>query len=292
MRPLIRPPVSRDAWIVLGLISWLLASRRSPALASGAISAPRNDDFAYRRAAITLYETGRLVLTGWAVMTLVGQLVATLPFLWVSGGSAWAFAATGAIFAVAGIVASYSLARRLPSPWMGRICRAARGPSPGIHGLHDVLHDRGAGLRHGDVVPGDRGRGDPSIAGGASLALAGRIARGRVLCVQHPGIRHCRTDRRTRCRWRVGSPGAQAPRRHRARRARGRVRRHLRVHLEPARPGEPGLERAHAGDHPEGPGRCRGALARPRAGAPGRRDDLGPALVAIRRSASASSSGR
>ena len=89
-------------------------------IASGAISAPRNDDFAYRRAAITLYETGRLVLTGWAVMTLVGQLVATLPFLWISGGSAWAFAATGAIFAVAGIAASYSLARRRLSPgWAG-----------------------------------------------------------------------------------------------------------------------------------------------------------------------------
>ena len=149
-----------------------------------------------------------------------------------------------------------------PVSRMGRIRGAARGPSPGIHGLHDVIHDRGACLRHGDVVPGHRGRGDPSIAGGASLALAGRVARGRVLCVQHPGIRHCRTDRRTRCRWRVGSPRAQAPIRHRARRARGRVRRHLRVHLEPARPGEPGLERAHAGDHPEGPGRCRGALAR------------------------------
>ena len=53
-------------------------------------------------------------------MTLVGQLVATLPFLWVSGGSAWAFAATGGIFAVAAIVAGYSLARRLLSPgWAG-----------------------------------------------------------------------------------------------------------------------------------------------------------------------------
>ena len=120
MRPLIRSLAGSDARIVLGLIVLAVGLPAVAGIASGAISAPRNDDFAYRRAAITLYETGRLELTGWAVMTLVGQLVATLPLLWVSGGSAWAFAATGAIFAVAGIVASYSLARRLLSPgWAG-----------------------------------------------------------------------------------------------------------------------------------------------------------------------------
>ena len=102
-------------------------------------------------------------------------------------------------------------------------------------------------------MPGHRRRRDPSIAGGASLALAGRVARRRVLCVQHPGIRHCRTDRRTRCRWRVGSPRAQAPIRHRTRGARGRVRRHLRVRLE-SLPGQesPVCEHTHPGDHPEG----------------------------------------
>jgi hypothetical protein len=120
MRSLIHPLARRDAWIVGGLIILAVGFPAIAGIVSGAISAPRNDDFAYRRAAITLYETGRLELTGWAVMTLVGQLLATLPLLWVSGGGAWAFAATGAIFAVAGIVASYSLARRILSPgWAG-----------------------------------------------------------------------------------------------------------------------------------------------------------------------------
>lgn len=116
MRSVIRAVRGRDLWIVLGLITLAVGIPAIVGVVSGAISIPHNDDFAYRRPAMTLYETGRLELTGWAVMTLVGQLMATLPLLWLAQGSAWAFAATTAIFAVAGIVASYSLARRLLSP--------------------------------------------------------------------------------------------------------------------------------------------------------------------------------
>jgi hypothetical protein len=116
MRTVFRAMRGRDVWIVVALIALAVGLPAVVGVISGAISIPRNDDFAYRRAATTLFETGRIELTGWAVMTLVGQLLATLPMLWLAQGGAWAFAATTAIFAIAGIVASYSLARRLLSP--------------------------------------------------------------------------------------------------------------------------------------------------------------------------------
>jgi Dolichyl-phosphate-mannose-protein mannosyltransferase len=106
----------REAWIVLGLIALSVGLPTIAGITSGAISIPRNDDFSYRHPAMTLYESGRIEMIGWGVMTLVGQLLATLPLLWVSQGSTWAFAATTAIFTVVGVVAAYHLARRVLSP--------------------------------------------------------------------------------------------------------------------------------------------------------------------------------
>ena len=82
---------------------------------SGALSVPRNDDPAYRRVALDLYSTGRLRFNAWSEMTLVGQIVFVQPFLWLAGGGAWAFAASTATLAAAGIVAGYALARRVLS---------------------------------------------------------------------------------------------------------------------------------------------------------------------------------
>ena len=112
----IRAVRGRDMWIVLGLIALAVGLPTIVGIATGVIDIPRNDDFAYRRPATILYETGRVELTGWGAMTLVGLLVATLPLLWLADGSVWAFAATVAIFSVAGIVAGYGLARRVLSP--------------------------------------------------------------------------------------------------------------------------------------------------------------------------------
>jgi hypothetical protein len=84
---------------------------------SGALTIPHNDDFNYRRVALGLYQTGQVQLTGWTVMSLIGQLVIVEPALWVSGGASWAFAAATAILAVVAIVAGYQLVRRvLPPP--------------------------------------------------------------------------------------------------------------------------------------------------------------------------------
>ena len=106
----------RDVWIVLGLMALAVGLPTLVGIASGAIAIPHNDDFAYRRPALLLFQTGRLELSGWAVMTLVGQLFATMPLLWLTSGSAVAFAATTMAFAVVGIVAGYALARRILSP--------------------------------------------------------------------------------------------------------------------------------------------------------------------------------
>lgn len=82
---------------------------------SGALFIPRNDDPAYRRIALDLYATGRLELNGWSQMTLIGQILFVQPFLWLSGGAAWAFTASTAVLAATGIVAGYSLVRRVLS---------------------------------------------------------------------------------------------------------------------------------------------------------------------------------
>ena len=94
MRPLTRASRS-DGLIVLGLIVLAVGLPALIGIASGAIWIPHNDDFAYRRTALLFFETGRMELTGWGVMTLVGQIVATMPLLWLANGAAWAFAATG-----------------------------------------------------------------------------------------------------------------------------------------------------------------------------------------------------
>jgi hypothetical protein len=86
-------------------------------VASGAILVPHNDDFNYRRVALGLYEHGQVQLTGWTVMSLIGQLALIQPFLWVSGGASWAFAVMTAIVAVIGIAGSYMLVRRVLPPF-------------------------------------------------------------------------------------------------------------------------------------------------------------------------------
>ena len=111
-----RATPSRSAILAVALL--LLVGVGLPVLIgmlSGAISVPRNDDPAYRRVALELYSTGQLRFNAWSEMTLVGQIVYVQPFLWLSGGGAWAFAASTAVLAVAGIVAGFALARRVLS---------------------------------------------------------------------------------------------------------------------------------------------------------------------------------
>jgi hypothetical protein len=82
---------------------------------SGALTIPHNDDFNYRRVALGLYQTGQVQLTGWTVMSLIGQLVIVQPALWVSGGAPLAFAAVTSVFSLVAIVAAYLLVRPILS---------------------------------------------------------------------------------------------------------------------------------------------------------------------------------
>jgi len=81
------------------------------ALISGSLVIPHNDDFNYRRVALDLYQYGRIQLTGWTVMSLIGQLFLVQPLLWLTGGAPWAFGTMTSFTAVVGIVASYLLVR-------------------------------------------------------------------------------------------------------------------------------------------------------------------------------------
>src|SRR4051812_29939849 len=107
---------ARDPWIVLGLFVLAVVLPAIVATIGGAILVPHNDDFGYRRVATTLFEDGRIQFTGWTVMTLLGQIFFTLPFLWVLAGSPWAFALSSAALVGIGIVATYHLARRVLTP--------------------------------------------------------------------------------------------------------------------------------------------------------------------------------
>jgi len=78
---------------------------------AGSLLVPHNDDPSIRRAALGLYETGRLELNGWTTMTLVGQLLFVQPFLWAAGGGQLGFAVATATTAAVGIVGGYLLVR-------------------------------------------------------------------------------------------------------------------------------------------------------------------------------------
>ena len=82
---------------------------------SGAIVVPHNDDPSMRRVALGLFNSGRLELNGWTSMTLVGQIAFVQPFLWATGGGPWGFAVATISLATVGIVAGYTLVRRILS---------------------------------------------------------------------------------------------------------------------------------------------------------------------------------
>ena len=112
-----RPAVGRVDWLALGAI--VLFAVGLPAVLAGtggALDIPHNDDFDYRRVALTLFGDGRLEMRGFSVMALIGQVLAVQPLLWLSGGAPWAFAATTAAFSVLGLAAAYVVVRRVLGP--------------------------------------------------------------------------------------------------------------------------------------------------------------------------------
>jgi hypothetical protein len=111
----IRKELAKDSFVVVMLCAMAVGMPALLALGSGALTIPHNDDFDYRRVALGLFESGEVTLTGWSQMSLIGQLYFVQPFLWISGGDPWSFAAATAVLAVAGIGAAYFLVRRIRS---------------------------------------------------------------------------------------------------------------------------------------------------------------------------------
>jgi hypothetical protein len=110
-----RLPSAASIAAVLGLLSIGVAFPLALGAVSGSLFIPSNDDPTYRRVAMDLYSNGHLEYNGWSSMTLIGQIFFVQPFLWLSGGAAWAFTASTAILASIGIVAGYALLRRVLS---------------------------------------------------------------------------------------------------------------------------------------------------------------------------------
>jgi Dolichyl-phosphate-mannose-protein mannosyltransferase len=105
----------RDIWALAGLLAIAVVLPTVIGAISSSLDIPRNDDWTYRRIALTLFETGRLEL-GSDAKTIVGQIVVAQPFLWLSGGATWGLTTVGVLSAVISIVAGYLLVRRLATP--------------------------------------------------------------------------------------------------------------------------------------------------------------------------------
>ena len=129
------PNDSSKGWDVLAVIVIAIFAVAVPLAVSwraGSLSIPRNDDWAYRRAALYFYETGHLRLLGWSVPTLVGQIFWLWPFLKLLGAHPWVPALSVAVLAVLGIAAWYSLCRRVLSRGLAALAVATCCAVPGF----------------------------------------------------------------------------------------------------------------------------------------------------------------
>jgi hypothetical protein len=108
---------SKADWLMVGalcVVAVLLPA--IVAVVAGSFDIPQNDDWAYRRVAEHFAQTGHLVFTGWSVMTLVGQILWSWPFLRVFGDHTWVFGTSTAVLGVVGVFSAYYIARRLLAP--------------------------------------------------------------------------------------------------------------------------------------------------------------------------------
>jgi hypothetical protein len=106
--------LTRRDWLVLaGILGLAVGLPVILGATSAALDIPHNDDFDYRQVAFGLWSTGTLEMRGFSVMSLIGQVLFVQPFLWLSGGAPWAFAAATGVLTVAGLASAYVLIRRV-----------------------------------------------------------------------------------------------------------------------------------------------------------------------------------
>ena len=102
-----------DVWLVAGLLLLAVVLPLVVGVIAGSLEIPRNDDWSYRHIAVGLARTGRFTLDGISETMIIGQILFTQPFLWVAGLQPWAFTAAGVVFATAGILSAFAMARRV-----------------------------------------------------------------------------------------------------------------------------------------------------------------------------------
>lgn len=101
----------REFWLIAGLLLLGVVLPLVVSAVAGSLEIARNDDWSYRRIAVELARTGRFALDGISETMIIGQILFTQPFLWLSGNQPWAFAAAGVVFAAAGVLSAFALAR-------------------------------------------------------------------------------------------------------------------------------------------------------------------------------------
>src|SRR5439155_26753605 len=121
-----------DALIVVGIILMGVVLPLVLSNIAGSLGIARNDDWAYRRDVVGLSRTGRLVLTGWESMTLVGQLLWGGLFARLLGNPAWGPDVSTAVLASAGLLSAYVLARRVLDRFAASIATLSLVVAPGF----------------------------------------------------------------------------------------------------------------------------------------------------------------
>jgi hypothetical protein len=102
------------------------------AFVTGAIDLPRNDDWAFSRAALRLFRTGQVELSGWAVMSLVGHLLWAQPWLEILGPTQRTLHLAQATAAAGGLACTYLVGRAFVSPRRSLLLTALVATLPGF----------------------------------------------------------------------------------------------------------------------------------------------------------------
>ena len=100
--------------LLLGLVSCVV-----PIIAArhyGALGIPRGDDWSYLQTLFRLVDHGRLDGNHWVSMTLIGQLGAAVPVVWIFGGSITAVQCGVALAGFAGLLATYWMSVHVIGP--------------------------------------------------------------------------------------------------------------------------------------------------------------------------------
>lgn len=106
--PITGRAASFGALFVVGLVLPLAVASHY-----GALGVPRSDDWSYALSLFRWVDTGHLGFNHWVSMTLLGQLVISVPVVEVFGRSFWVLQVATALFGFGGLLAIVAVGRRV-----------------------------------------------------------------------------------------------------------------------------------------------------------------------------------